>query len=115
MGYVGCVTAACLMRDGHDVHMELPINVAQAALGASLEVPTLDGEIEALEIPAGTQTGKTFRVRNHGVEDGKGNRGDLLVVVSVTVPEKLTNEGEELLKQFRKQNPNDNPRSHLGV
>jgi molecular chaperone DnaJ len=101
-------------RSDKNLTIDVPISFVEAALGAEIDVPTLDGKVR-LRIPPGTQTGKTFRVRNHGVEDGKGNRGDLLVVVSVTVPEKLANEDRELLEQFRKQNPNDNPRSHLGV
>jgi molecular chaperone DnaJ len=86
----------------------------EAALGAEIDVPTLDGKVR-LRVPAGTQTGKTFRVRGHGVENAKGERGDLLVTVSVTVPEQLTAEGKELLQQYRLKNPQDNPRSHLGV
>ncbi|MDJ0663373.1 MAG: DnaJ C-terminal domain-containing protein [Acidimicrobiia bacterium] len=101
-------------RSGKNLTIDVPISFIEASLGAEIDVPTLDGKVR-LRIPPGTQTGKTFRVRDHGVEDGKGNRGDLLVVVAVTVPENLTDEGKELLEQFRKQNPNDNPRSHLGV
>ena len=101
-------------RNGKNLTIDVPISFIEAALGAEIDVPTLDGQVR-LRIPPGTQTGKTFRVRNHGVEDGKGNRGDLLVVVAVTVPKNLTDEGKELLAQFRQQNPNDNPRSHLGV
>lgn len=101
-------------RSGKNLTIDVPISFVEAALGAEIDVPTLDGKVR-LRIPPGTQTGKTFRVRNHGVEDGKGNRGDLLVVVSVTVPKELTTEETELLEQFRKQNPDDNPRSHLGV
>ena len=101
-------------RSGKNLTIDVPITFIEATLGAEIDVPTLDGKVR-LRIPAGTQTGKTFRVREHGVEDSKGERGDLLVVVSVTVPEKLTDQGKELLQQFRLQNPTDNPRSHLGV
>jgi molecular chaperone DnaJ len=101
-------------RRGKNLTLNAPITFVEAALGADIDVPTLDGKVR-LRVPAGTQTGKTFRVRNHGVEDSKGERGDLLVTVSVTVPEQLSDEAKELLRQYRLNNPNDNPRSHLGV
>ncbi len=101
-------------RSGKNLTIDVPITFIEASLGAEIDVPTLDGKVR-VRIPAGTQTGRTFRVRNHGVEDSAGNRGDLLVVVSVTVPTELTEEGKELLQQFRLKNPHDNPRSHLGV
>ncbi len=101
-------------RSGKNLTIEVPITFIEATLGAEIDVPTLDGKVR-LRIPAGTQTGRTFRVRERGVEDAKGTRGDLLVAVSVIVPEELTDEGKELLQQFRLKNPHDNPRSHLGV
>ncbi len=101
-------------RRGKHLTLEVPITFVEAALGADIDVPTLEGKVR-LRVPAGTQSGKTLRVRNHGVEDAKGERGDLLVTVSVTVPEKLTDEGKELLQRFRLQDPDNNPRSHLGV
>ncbi len=101
-------------RSGKNLTLDVPITFIEATLGAEINVPTLDGKVR-VRIPAGTQTGKTFRVRGHGIEDAKGERGDLLVVVSVTVPEQLTDEGRELLKEFRLKNPHDDPRSHLGV
>lgn len=101
-------------RSGKNLTIDVPITFIEAALGAEIDVPTLDGKVR-LRIPAGTQTGKTFRVRGKGVEDANGEQGDLLVTVSVTVPEQLTDEGKELLQQFRLKNPHENPRSHLGV
>jgi molecular chaperone DnaJ len=101
-------------RKGKHLTIDVPITFVEASLGAEIDVPTLDGKVR-LRVPPGTQAGKTFRVRNHGVEDSKGTRGDLLVTVSVAVPENLTDEGKELLRQFRLSNPNHNPRSHLGV
>jgi molecular chaperone DnaJ len=101
-------------RRGSNLTLHVPITFVEAALGAEIDVPTLDGKVR-LRIPAGTQSDKTFRVRDHGVGDAKGNRGDLLVTVEVLVPEQLSEEGKELLQQFRLQNPHDNPRSHLGV
>lgn len=101
-------------RKGKHLTIDVPVTFVEASLGAEIDVPTLDGKVR-LRVPPGTQTGKTFRVRNHGVEDSKGTRGDLLVTVSVAVPENITDEGKELLRQFRLSNPNHNPRSHLGV
>ncbi len=101
-------------RSGKNLTIDVPITFVEASLGAEIDVPTLEGKVR-LRIPAGTQTNKKFRVREHGVEDSKGNRGDLMVTVSITVPEELTEEGKELLRQFRLKNPHDDPRSHLGV
>jgi molecular chaperone DnaJ len=101
-------------RRGKNLTIDVPITFVEAALGAEIDVPTLEGKVR-LKIPAGTQSGRTLRVRNHGVEDAKGSRGDLLVTVSVTVPEQLSDEAKELLQKFRLQSPGKNPRSHLGV
>jgi molecular chaperone DnaJ len=88
-------------RHGNDVLAELTVNVAQAALGTMLTVPTLDGEHE-LKIPAGTQTGKVFRVKNVGIPHmGRSNRrGDQLVAVKVATPTELTPEQRDLLEQL---------------
>ena len=101
-------------RRGTNLTLNVPITFVEAALGAEIDVPTLEGKVR-LRVPAGTQTGKTFRVRDHGIEDAKGVKGDLLVTVNVTVPDEISDEGKELLKEFRLKNPQENPRSHLGV
>lgn len=101
-------------RSGKNLTIEVPITFIEATLGAEIDVPTLEGKVR-LRIPPGTQTAKTFRVRGHGIEDAKGTKGDLLVTVAVIVPKSVTDEGRELLQQFRLKNPHDNPRSHLGV
>jgi molecular chaperone DnaJ len=89
-------------RQNSDIFLELPINVAQAALGDETEVPTLDGT-EKLTIPAGTQTGETFRLRNKGVPYLRGEgRGDQLVTVYVVTPNKLTPQQRELFEQLSK-------------
>ena len=86
-------------RDGLDLILEVPINIAQATLGSKIQVKTLDGTRVALRIPGGTPGGKRFRVRGQGIgKDGK--RGDLLVDVQITVPEKLTEEQEKLMRDF---------------
>ena len=80
---------------------ELPLNPAQAALGADVEVPTIDGERVPLEVPPGTQPGHVFTVRGYGVPHLRGSsRGDLLVHTHVVTPTKLTDEQRELLEQL---------------
>ncbi len=87
-------------RRENDVILNLDINIAQAALGAEIEVPTLDGE-EKLKIPAGTQPGKVFNIRNKGVPHlRRSGRGDQRVIVNVAVPTKLTKEQSELFEKL---------------
>ncbi|MBK8899974.1 MAG: molecular chaperone DnaJ [Anaerolineaceae bacterium] len=93
-------------RRGEDIFLDLHINVAQAALGDNIMVPTLDGD-EPLEIPPGTQPGKVFRLRNKGVprldRSGRGTpmgRGDQHVLIQVAVPTKLTDEQKELFQEL---------------
>ena len=87
-------------RQGANLYASVPVSFAQAALGAEIEVKTLDGE-EKLKIPAGTQTGTVFRLKNHGmpVLGGRG-RGDLFVAVTVVTPKTLTKEQRKLLEQL---------------
>ena len=88
-------------RDGADVMCELPISFTQAALGATIEIPTLDGKV-SYEIPEGTQTGTTFRLRDKGIPyvNNRSRRGDQLVTVVVETPTRLNREQKELLRQF---------------
>lgn len=86
-------------RDGLDIHCTVPINVVQAMLGSKIRVRTVDNKKVALRIPPGTQSGTRFRIPGQGVEKA-GRRGDQYVQVKVEVPEKLTPEQQELLKQF---------------
>src|SRR5215211_2633643 len=87
-------------RRENDIILNLDINVAQAVLGAEVEVPTLDGD-EKLKIPSGTQPGKVFQIRNKGVPHLRRNgRGDQLVIVNVAVPTKLTKEQRELFEKL---------------
>jgi len=89
------------VRQGDDLVAQLPISIAQAALGTKVLLPTLDGTDEQIIVPAGTQPGKQFVYRHRGVPrlQGRG-RGDLRVVVDVQVPTKLTDFEAELLKKF---------------
>lgn len=91
-------------RKDNDVVLDININIAQAALGDRLNVPTVDGDVEVL-IPAGTQTGRVFRLRGKGVprlrNDGSNSgRGDQLVYVQVEVPSRLTDEQRRLFEQL---------------
>ena len=87
-------------REGANVLCEMPISFAQAALGADIEVPTLDGKVR-YKVPEGTQTGTVFRLRGKGIPYvGYKNRGDQFVTVTVETPQKLTKEQKELLKKF---------------
>ena len=89
-------------REGNNIIYELPINFAQAALGDEVEVPTIDGKSK-LEIPSGTQTGKTFRIKGKGVPFlHRSGQGDQLVKVRVVTPKNLTDEQKKLLQELSK-------------
>jgi len=94
-------------REGRDVICEVPISFVQAALGCDLEVPTLEGKVN-LKIPAGTQTGKVFKLSGKGIVALQGyGRGDQLVVLRVEVPSKLNNRQRELLEEFARESGED--------
>jgi molecular chaperone DnaJ len=86
-------------RDGLDVIATVPLNIAQATLGTKISVRTLDGRKVAIKIPPGTPSGKRFRVRGQGIQKGD-KKGDLIVEVSILVPEKLSEEQERMMKEF---------------
>jgi molecular chaperone DnaJ len=86
-------------REGLDLVATLPLNVAQATLGTKVSVRTLDGRKVAVRIPAGTSSGRRFRVRGQGISKD-GQTGDLLVEVTISVPEKLSEDQERLMRQF---------------
>ncbi len=89
-------------RSGNDILLDVDINVAQAALGDEITVPTLDGE-EKLRIPPGTQPGKVFKLRNKGIPVlNRNSRGDQLVTVNVQIPTQLTEEQKALLESLGK-------------
>jgi molecular chaperone DnaJ len=99
-------------RKGDDLTVDLPVSYPEAALGANVEVPTLNGPV-TLKVPAGTPSGKTFRVRGKGAPR-KSGAGDLLVTVTVDVPGKLSREEKQLLKQLDEAR-GESPRKRLGV
>jgi molecular chaperone DnaJ len=102
-------------RHNNDLHCRIPINVAQAALGARIQAPTLEGPHE-VNIPEGTQNGAQLRVRGKGVPEvqGKG-RGDLIVHVEVRIPTKLSRDQRRLLEELRETLPVDNDPHEKGL
>lgn len=89
-------------RKGHDLTLTMPVSYPAAALGAKVSVPTMDAPV-TLKIPAGTQPGKTFRVRGRGVTAARGP-GDLLVTVQVAVPTKISKQERTLLEELAQLN-----------
>ncbi len=90
---------AFFSRDGLNIHCKIPISLSQAMLGTTAQVNTVHGSKVKLKIPAGTQSGRKFRVKGQGLEKG-GQKGDQLVTVQVKIPEKLTPEQTEAFKAF---------------
>jgi len=86
-------------RDGLDLIATVPINIAQATLGSKISVATLEKKRVAIRIPAGTASGRRFRVRGQGIAKD-GQRGDLIIEVQIAVPEKRTEEQERMMKEF---------------
>jgi molecular chaperone DnaJ len=94
-------------REGDDLHMTLPIAVHEAALGAKLEVPCLEGRAR-LRLPPGTQSGQRFRLRERGMPSARhGRRGDLVVEVRLVLPKVLDERSKELLREFGRINSED--------
>jgi molecular chaperone DnaJ len=86
-------------RQGLDIIANLPLNIAQATLGSKVSVNTLEGKKVVIRIPAGTASGKRFRVRGQGIHKGPQS-GDLIVEVKIEAPEKLSEEQERIMKEF---------------
>lgn len=87
------------IRDGDNLRIHVPVSFPEAALGADIEVPTIDGDKVKVRVPAGTPSGRTLRVKGRGVKTSKG-AGDLLVTIDVAIPKKLTKDAEEAVKAF---------------
>lgn len=99
-------------RRGSDLVLDVPVTFAEAALGASVQIPTPDGSV-ALKVPAGTESGKLLRVKGHGAPRLKGSgRGDLLARVKVSVPKKLSKAEREALEGYQKVS-RENPREQV--
>ncbi|MBB1496070.1 molecular chaperone DnaJ [Propioniciclava sp. MC1595] len=100
-------------RKGDNLTLVVPVTFPEAALGADIEVPTLNGPRVRLRIPAGTPNGRTFRVRGKGVRKANGDHGDLLVTVDVQVPSSLSAEAEAALRHYADVVGSGNPRAGL--
>ena len=99
-------------REGLNLRIAVPVTFAEAALGATIEVPTLDGERVKVRVAAGTPSGRVLRVKGRGVKTAKGT-GDLLVELQVAVPSHLGGEAKEKLEAFVAALPDENPRDDL--
>ena len=97
-------------RQGYDLYCAVPISISQAALGAEIQVSTLDNKTIKVKIPAGIQSGKMLRIRDEGVP-AAGRRGNLYIKLIVKVPEKLSKRGRELLEELgRVEGQDENPK-----
>jgi molecular chaperone DnaJ len=106
-------THSVFTRVGDDIHISVPITIAEAALGAKVDVPTIEGRAQ-LRIPPGTQSGQKLRMRERGVENASaaGQRGDQIVTVEVVVPQLNDERSREIMREFAKLN-NQDPRVTL--
>ncbi len=101
-------------RRGDDLTLSLPVTYPEAALGADVRVPTLDGGSVTLRIPSGTRSGRTLRVKGKGV-GGRKKTGDLLVTVEVAVPQNMTDDERKAVEALAAATNGRSPRAHLGV
>jgi molecular chaperone DnaJ len=99
-------------RKGDNLTLALPVTFTEAALGATVKVPTLDGPPVSMKVPAGTTNGRVMRLRGKGVTRRDGTKGDLLVTVEVVVPTDLSDEAKAALETFAATQAG-NPRAHL--
>lgn len=100
-------------RKGKHLTLAVPIRFDEAALGADVTVPTLQGDLVTLRIPAGTTSGRTFRVKGRGVPGKAGDNGDLLVSVEVAVPQRLDAAARSAIEAYRAATTADDPRAEL--
>ena len=97
-------------RNG-DLSIKVPVTYPEAALGAQVEVPTLDGSV-TVKVPAGSRNGRRLRVKGRGAPRPRAGRGDLLAVIEVEVPQKLSRKEKDLLEEFQRQH-SASPRAHF--
>lgn len=99
-------------REGDDLRMTLPVTFAEAALGGTVEVPTLGGQVVKMKVPPGSPSGRVLRVKGKGVRNGK-NYGDMLVELQIAVPQKLTDDARRALDDLERALGPYNPRDEL--
>jgi DnaJ-class molecular chaperone len=97
--------------DGRDLRLDLPVTLYEAVLGAKVNVPTLEATVE-LAVPAGSNGGRTLRLRGKGLPSAQGTRGDLLVTLRIVLPEESDSELTSLMRKWESQKPY-NPRGDL--
>jgi len=103
----------CFTRRGGDVYLDVPVTITEAAIGAKIEVPSLDGRV-TVTIPPGTPSGTKLRLRGRGVKKrGSDQRGDQYIVISIVPPTELTDEQRGLFQKLREHEPTD-PRKNCG-
>jgi len=100
-------------RSGANLTLTLPVTFPEAALGAEVKAPTLDGKAVTLKLPAGTTNGRVLRVRGRGASRRDGSKGDLLVTIEVAVPKKVSDKAKEALEAYRAATANEDPRARL--
>jgi molecular chaperone DnaJ len=109
---VGVPRHQIFQRDGDNLRIVVPITFGEAALGAIIEVPTIEGDVVKMKVPAGTPSGKVLRVKGRGVRGGQA-LGDLLVELQVAVPEHLSGKAKAQVEKLIEVLPQENPRSDL--
>jgi molecular chaperone DnaJ len=100
-------------RDGDNVRISVPIRYDEAVFGAQIAIPVPSGTTVTLKIPAHTQNGRTFRVKNEGMTNISGTKGDLLVKVEIAVPQNISGDAKDLLAEYAKEVTHDNPRAEI--
>jgi len=99
-------------RDGPNLFCRVPVSMSTAAMGGSIEVPTIDGGRGRVQIPAGSQSGRQMRLRGKGMPPLRGGgTGDMIIELAVETPVNLTSRQKELLQEFEKESENNNPKS----
>lgn len=110
--FIGLKPHEMFKRDGADIHCDVPLKMATAALGGGIEVPTIDGKRVKVTIPEGTQNGHQFRLRGKGMSILRSSaRGDMYIHTHVETPVKLNKKQRELLKEFAKADSGSSPES----
>ena len=100
--------------DGNDLRVTVPVTFAEAAFGATIDVPTLDGGTVRMRVPEGTPSGRVLRARGKGVTTSKGT-GDLLVTVQVAVPQRLSGAARDAVEAFAKATAGEDPRAEMAA
>jgi molecular chaperone DnaJ len=109
---VTVVTHPVFSRKGENIHVTVPVSFTEAALGADIPVPTLEGDEVKVRIAPGTQNGKTFRVKGRGVKKGV-NAGDLMVSIEVQVPQRVDGKAKRALEEFAEATKGENLRAEF--